>query len=535
MADPSPSQGLPDAEYLELQNLTDRTLRLNELSISSGSRPELFPDSLLGPNEFVILCDSEFASEFEFFGRVIPFESFPSLSNGGDIVLLERDTTPLVSILYDLSWYRDSEKANGGFSLELIDTTQNPACAGNWIASRETIGGTPGRENSVLDEPIEQDPPALRQVIPLEGMELLVRFDEPVQAGLADDPVSYQLVPQINIADAFLQAGESEVILMLETNLQTGTEYTLTVAAGLTDCLGNTRQEPQSLVFGLPEPPLPGDLVINEILFEPQVGGEDFVELFNRSEKIVDLNGLVLQNAAKESGNTSQTIRNSFLVFPNTYVVITDIPQDILDRYTVERPEWLLANDLPTLDADEGNITIRSSGITIDSFDYSDDFHFPLLDNTRGVSLERLNTETATNQAGNWHSASGPSGFATPTAPNSQQVTTPPEPVDNFIQIPTPIFSPDNDGFQDVLLLNYETGRPGFVLNIRILNHYGHQVRFLVQNELLGTEGQYLWDGTNEDGEKARLGIYVVWSEIFDPEGNVIRQKESIVLAGRLD
>jgi len=535
MADPSPSQGLPDAEYLELHNLTDRTLRLDGLLLSSGGSPEPFPDSLLGPHEFIILCDSEFESEFEFFGRVISFDGFPSLSNSGDIVLLENDSATFVSVLYDLSWYRDSEKANGGFSLELIDTAQNPACAGNWIASRETIGGTPGRENSVLDEPIEQEPPALLQVIPLEGQELLVRFSEPVREGLANDPASYQLDPQINILDAFLQVGESEVILMLESNLQTGTEYTLTLAAGLTDCLGNTNVEPQSLVFGLPEAPEPGDLVINEVLFEPQTGGEDFVELFNRSEKIIDLNGLVIQNTAKESGNTSQTLTNSFLVFPNTYVVITDLPQDILDRYTVERPEWLFANDLPTLDADEGNVTLRSSGITLDSFDYSDDFHFPLLDNTRGVSLERLNAAVATNQAGNWHSASEPSGFATPTAPNSQQVTTPSEPSDNFVQIPTRIFSPDNDGFQDVLLLNYETGRPGFVLNVRILNHYGHQVRFLVQNELLGTEGQFLWDGTNEDGEKARIGIYVVWSEIFDPEGNVIRQKESIVLAGRLD
>lgn len=534
-ADPSPSQGLPDAEFLEIQNLTSNNLRLNGLTLSSGGTPVPFPDSLLGPDEFVILCDEEFATEFSAFGRVIPFDGFPSFSNSSDIVLIENDSLNFVSVLYDVSWYRDAQKANGGFSLELIDPSQNDVCAGNWIATRATIGGTPGAENTVLDEPIEQDPPVLLQVIPQDTRELIVRYDEVVQSGIADDPGSYQLTPSIPILEAFLQAGETEVLLMLDGDLQNSTEYNLTVAGGLTDCLGNVASEAQTQLFGIPEVPEPNDLVINEVLFEPQTGGEDFVELFNRSDKIIDLRGLVIQNKAKESGNTSQTITNSFLVFPGTFVVITDIPQDILDRYTVERPEWLVSNDLPTLDADEGNVTLLSAGVVIDSFDYTDDLHFPLLDNTRGVSLERLNTEIPTNESGNWHSASSPSGFATPTAVNSQEVATPTEPSDNFIQIPEPIFSPDNDGFQDVLLLNYEAGRPGFVLNVRVLDHYGHQVRFLLQNELLGTNGQFKWDGTNEDGEKARIGIYVIWSEIFDPDGNVQVQKESIVLAGRLD
>ncbi len=535
MADPSPSQGLPEAEYIELKNLSNVTLRLGDLGIASGGTPSPLPDSLLRAGEVVIICDEAFASAFSTFGKVIPVPDFPTLSNGGDVVEIQRNGAILSSITYDISWYRDSEKAQGGFSLELIDTSQVADCAGNWIASAAAIGGTPGNANSVVDVPIEEDPPMLLQVIPLEEGELLVRYDEPVRSGTADAPDLYQLVPEIPIQEAMLQGGGQEVLLLLQDPLTPSVQYTLTVAEGLTDCLGNTNPEVQTLIFGLPEPPLPNDLIINEILFEPQTGGEDFVELFNTSDKIIDLRGMVLQNTAKNSGNTSQTIENSFLVFPNTYAVITDIPQDILDRYTVERSDWLVENDLPTLDADEGNITLLSAGVVIDSFRYSDDLHFPLLDNTRGVSLERISSLVPTNQSGNWHSASSGVGFATPTAINSQQTDLPTEPSNDFIRIPTKIFSPDNDGFQDVLLIEYEVGSPGFVLNVRILDHYGFEVRNLVQNELLGINGQFKWDGTNADGEKARIGIYVVWSEIFDPEGNVSRQKESIVLAGRLD
>ena len=74
----------------------------------------------------------------------------------------------------------------------------------------------------------------------------------------------------------------------------------------------------------------------------------------------MNLNGLTLLNTQKETGKTSETIEGDFLLFPGSYVVITDIPSDVQTRYVSGPNATFLANDLPTLDAKSGNITIRN-------------------------------------------------------------------------------------------------------------------------------------------------------------------------------
>jgi hypothetical protein len=50
----------------------------------------------------------------------------------------------------------------------------------------------------------------------------------------------------------------------------------------------------------------------------------------------------------------------------------------------------------------------------------------------------------------------------------------------------------------------------------------------------LGTKGTYSWDGINADREKSRLGIYIIFVEVFDLTGNVKQYKKTCVLGGKL-
>jgi flagellar hook assembly protein FlgD len=61
----------------------------------------------------------------------------------------------------------------------------------------------------------------------------------------------------------------------------------------------------------------------------------------------------------------------------------------------------------------------------------------------------------------------------------------------------------------------------------------GRQVRSLVNNLLLSTEGFFSWDGTNDRGEKVRVGRYIVYFTLFDMQGKKQYFKETVVVGAR--
>ncbi len=167
-------------------------------------------------------------------------------------------------------------------------------------------------------------------------------------------------------------------------------------------------------------------------------------------------------------------------------------------------------------------------------FDYSEDFHFELLDETEGVSLERIDYSASENDPNNWASASSTSGFATPGAINSQSDQNLQEQLGNDCFKAEPmVFSPDFDGRDDFTNIIYGCNATGKVANVLIYDALGRKVRTLTQNETLATSGVIRWDGTNDRGEKVRIGYYLIYLEVFDLSGNVTRQQLKVAVTGR--
>lgn len=533
--DPSPSQGLPEGEYIELYNRSDKAIQLSGLRFSAGDTPKALPDGLLLPGAYLALCDDAYEAAYSAFGPTASLASFPALTNSGDALsLTDADGNLIFSLEYSDSWYRDDNKAGGGYSLELIRLDGPFDCPGNWRASRAQAGGTPGQPNSWLGEVADDMPPALLRAIAESEFEIRLAFSEAMDEATASAAGNYTLTPPIGISEVLLQPGEQEAILLLGEALSPGLAYELTVTNAVTDCMGNGMGPDNSAAVGLAETMEPGDVVINEVLFNPAPNGFDFVELYNRSDKIFNLNGLAIENQLKDSGDTLTAIETDYLLLPQAYVVLTENPDDILSRYVVQAPGALLENELPTLEDKSGNITLRIDGITIDSFDYAESLHYPLLDTREGVSLERLSPDAPTQASGNWHSAAATAGFATPTYKNSQ-FQEQPSVLGRLIDIPNTAFSPDGDGYEDVLLANYELDGPGYTLNLHIYDSQGRLVRRLANNETLAASGSLKWDGVTDDNSPARMGIYVLWFELFTPDGTVHREKKAVVLAGRLE
>ena len=255
-------------------------------------------------------------------------------------------------------------------------------------------------------------------------------------------------------------------------------------------------------------------------------------ELYNTSTKVIDLSDLSIVNQQRNDATT--TINAERLMFPNDLIVFTESPSDILERYTVANPLHLIIQDLPSLSDEEGNITIFNTNTIIDQLDYSETFHSTLLNTIEGVSLERISLDKASQDPSNWHSAAAIAGHATPTESNSQTISTSLVTSNTHFHFSTKTISPNGDGHADFLQIDYAFEQVGYVVSIAIYDAVGHLVQSIAQEDLAAINGGYQWDGSGIDGQKAPIGIYVVWIEYFNQNGDTRQLKEAVVVAGKL-
>lgn len=541
---PSEDSGvrLPGAEYVELYNPSDQAVNLNNWQLFANTSNGTFPTTILEPGAYLIVCDAANVDSFLTFGQAVGLGSFPGITNSGSNIQLRDPRGILVyKVDFNLDWYQSSSKASeGGWSLEMINPTDYCEGASNWRASEDLLGGTPGKQNSVFDDSDPGRGPSLRAILPPDNpFQITVLFSEDLDGASALNAGAFTISDGVTVSNvSFDQEFADQLRLELTPALSPGVIYTLSIGNTITDCQGTPANTERTLRFGIPSAIEEGEIIINEVLPFPEVGGVDFIELYNTTtDKIFDLNDLVIGNLSEDQ-DTSVVDPISAFCFPGEYVVLTESRSDILGRYTVPVPEnLLLVSDLPSFPSDLGNVTIytrtaENNALIIDAFDYSEDLHNTLLDEPRGVSLERLDPAAPTNDPANWQSAARAVGYATPTGENSQLL--PGEtPEDSPFELASQTFSPDGDGFEDILSINYTLEQPGFIANVRIFDAQGRQVKDLLQNELLGTRGTMIWEGDTDEGSRARIGIYVIWIELFQADGTVAYYQLTSVLAGQ--
>jgi hypothetical protein len=538
-ADPEPSYGMPNAEYVELFNRSDRTISLKDWTFSDATSTATLPDKILLQGDYIIVCANSNASLFTPFGNVAAVSSLPSLNNDSDeLTLKDVFGRTIHYVNYSSDWHGDVIKKDGGFSLELIDTENPCTGAGNWKASEAIIGGTPGTENSVNGANPDNVAPSLLYVLVSDSQHITLVFDESLDSLNITNPNQFSITPNNVAVTSFTTVAPSftEIQLTLNNPLQPKIIYTITVS-NITDCSGNIIAE-NTARFGLPEFPNSGDVIINEILFNPESFGSDFVELYNASDKIIDLKSLIIAEAdyVKRDSVTEFTRASSrgFLLLPQQYVALTPDANYIRSRYFSENPKnILLLGSLPSY-PDDGVVMLKDTLLnTFDKVAYSEDWHYPLVDDKNGVSLERIQFNAASQDKNNWHSAASTVGYATPAYKNSQYKDA--AEVKEYFIISPEAFSPDNDGYNDFLNIIYQFDEPGWAANIKIFDSGGRPIRDLLKNELLATEGTLQWDGITDEGKKARIGIHIIYIELFNPDGDVKKYKKSCVVAGKIE
>lgn len=549
MADASPPGWLlPEAEYVEILNRSEERLNLSGYRLRDGSSSTgaFFPDYTLEPGQYLLLCNPSDTAVFTGFGRVLGLYDFPLLNNDADrLEILLPDGRSLHKINYVMDWYGDAGKEGGGWSIEILDIQRPWLGSCNWSASGAAAQGTPGITNSIRNPPAAAAPPSLLQVVPWSPFLLRVQFDQPMDSVSLSLPRHFSITPSDVVLSGVVPEGPDfhSATLHLDVPLLAGQEYSLR-AVGQLGCSGLLPDSSDTILFGLPESPVRGDVVINEILFDPYSGGEDFVEVYNGTSKWINLAGCwIVEEDPDVPGKMKEEALlapEGLLLPPESHLAFAETAELTLHNYPGTPASKLRAiPDMPSWpDTEERGVVrleCRNAGDTLvlDRVPFSTDWHYPLLDDPEGVSLERIGFNAKSDDSNNWHSAARGQGYATPGRRNSVAMDGVPD-LAGSLWIDPPVFSPDQDGYNDVLQIHYRFDRPGFTATLQVYDIRGFPIRNLLNTVTLEPSGFITWDGLNERSERASPGIYLFRMDAFDPEGRVRHFRESGVLAVRL-
>jgi len=621
--------GLPPVQYIELFNTSDYDIWLSDWYLLPENQSErIFSDVKISSHGFVLICNEDDEALLDEFGTIAPILGSSDLSQSGkELLIYDNNGNLIYHVVYSDLWYNNENKEDGGWSLEKIDPFNFCESQGNWSASSDISGGTPGRQNSVFGSNTDDTNPVLTKLTVKSSNQLVVDFSkgisletglnaanynvstigEPGFVSLVDgsyssfnlffdvqftdeqqyslsvnnitddcsnslsdtsvDFIYYLIHPeyvwvhnsnqlQIKFSETvdynsalikenylvdgqignpnYVVRGTSDpslIFIQFSNDFEEGKTYKLSVS-GLKDVNGNVMKNAE-LEFVYYNAKV-NDVVINEVLFNPYSGGVDFVELYNRSPYPINLLGLNIAKRDDEGNLASQYNISDYnsMLEPYSYLVVTTDSLNIQNTYNYGGM-FAQINTLPSFPDDEGTVVLydyRDS--IIDEFNYNENMHYALISDPEGVSLERVDYNMPTQDSSNWHSAAESAGFATPGLVNSQYIDMSQQLNSGTVTLNPEVFSPDNDGYDDQLYINYSFAEGGNTADVYIFDKNGRLIRTLVTDELLGTEGYWIWDGLDDGNNKVRIGIYAVIVKVFNMDGTVSVYRKAAVVSG---
>lgn len=531
-------------EFVELFNPTTKNFDLSgwEL-IDAGNNTGDIPDGTFLPaGEYLVLTDREgFANSLS---NVIYLPDFPSLNDSGDgVVIKNADGITIDSLFYQSDWGGD----NPGVSLERKDPGAASDDPSNWATSTAQGGFSAGTQSSVFEE--DSSPPEIIFAAQIDQTVEIIFSEFILVTGATTFSVNGTEAELLEWSDnqVIVEWTSASEAVSKSTGISVNVDITV---SNISDIKGNIASEISSPIAS---PISFGDIVINEIMYDPLADSEDnlpdqteYIELYNRSNSAISLEGIYLHDAPDEENEvrTIDPVSSQYKwIQPGGYFLIyaEDEASSFAESKTARYFSMENESDQFTMRVNRSNLSLASTGdaiyladstgTTIDSVFYEESWQNPNVFDTDGIALERINPDGPSNSENNWSSSTHVSG-GTPNNQNTifQEPGTAPESVGISFS-PNP-FSPDDDGFEDNLFINYTLDAPDYLLRVRIFDRYGRLVRELANNQQAGFEGSLIWDGLTDDRKKNRVGIYIVLFEAYNSANGSDRTfKETVVLA----
>lgn len=431
----TPRSGEP--EWVELYNNTNSTINLKNWKISDVlSTPTKVTittsDLFLEPNNYIVLSSN--ISIINFYDSIpsqIQIVNIPSLNNDRDGVVIYDDRGLVIDSVFYFSDWGLTNKSIERISFSLPSNDRN-----SWIASVADSGGTPGRQNSVLN--------------------------------------------------------------IKSYNFQ--------------------------------------DVVINEIMYEPLTGFPEYVEIFNNSSDSINLAGWKIIEGGGKSFLLSS---KSFYLKPGEFFLLVS-DSSIFNQFPYlnevqSNPFIKVAGTSDLSLSNSGDLILLKDifGKTNDSVNYAPEWHNSDIESYKGRSLERISPLLNSNDSRNWSTSVEKIG-GTPLRQNSIYLKK--KESQTKLDISPNPFSPDQDGFEDNTIINYQLPIETAQIRVRIFDSVGRLVRVLADNEPSSSAGSIVLDGLDDNHQPLKIGIYIVLLEAINQQNGVIETiKRPVVIAKKLN
>ena len=328
----------------------------------------------------------------------------------------------------------------------------------------------------------------------------------------------------------------TEIKLIASMSFERGNVYQISWE-GLTDLAGNILKD-TTINYACSEKLFPGDIVFNEVMFHQPDSSFEYVEFYNRSEKLIEPGGLIFTTRKTDGTlNSGNKIPKEVVLFPREFVAFTSNPEVVRTYHQCPDEAKIIQTSWSSLNNESATLVLvdAKKDTVYDEFTYNVSMHHVSVKNPKGISLERIDPDRDSQDMTSWHSAAFTNNYGTPGFKNSQYLekSYTDEGGKRFF-LEKDVFSPDNDGVDDVCVLKYVLDEAGYVADVLILSATGERVFSLINNELLATSGELFWDGRNDRGKVAAVGIYVFFIEIIQPvKGKRKQFKIPVVLSSR--
>ncbi len=399
----SPSTGQP--EWVELYNRTGspKNLRNWKFSDASSSVTITNLDKLIPAESYIVLtADSSILNFYNISSEIIEL-NLPALNNSGDAVVI---ADSLGNIIDSLFYYPNWGGSEGGRSLERISADGLSTDPANWGTSINVFKATPGIINSLTRKNFDV---VLSDILfdpqfPLEGDTIIVSA-KVRNIGTNDANFFLQLFEDTNLdsipdvlaaslLNLFLPAGDSSTYnfnYFIE-NIQSRRGFFAIAIFNPDEDTTNNK------LYKTIEPGLPSQsIVINEIMYSPLGGEPEWIELYNRTDELINLIGWGVSDIITTPSEV--IIEENLFIEPNSYLVLSR--SSTIYNYHRYIPAEVLVISIPSLNNDvDGVILTDDRGLTIDSVLYLNEWG-----GTNGSSLERVSVNAGSNLASNWGSS----------------------------------------------------------------------------------------------------------------------------------